>query len=481
MKKSRKIIIVIVVIVVAVVAVVGMGMMVKKKMKGDAKPTTVRVENAQSGELIEFVSAPGEIEPTTKVEISAKISARITELPYEEGDTVTCGDPKANPPVPPSLLLRLDSKDLESRLVSAQASRAAQAAQIEVEKARIDSQRANLVGLAASLEQSERDMGRQKGLLQSKDIAQATFDQAKARYDELKAQYAAAESTLRAAGLNLIVLQHTLEAADAGIAQAEETLSYTTITSPIDGVITRIEAEVGELVMTGTMNNPGTIIMEVGDLSEMLVVAQVDEADVGKLEVGQKARVHIQAWPDKIFDGEVRTVALSHKFGNQGTKYYETEVLLIDPNERVFTGMTADVDIAVAEHGEVLVVPSQAVLGRKVDELPAKIRDKLTEQERKKAFASVVYVYKDGKAVATPVTIGASNTTQTVIESGLTAEDKIVVGPYKELEKLKHEQSIQDEREVQAKKDAKAGAKTDANEPNDVNAVSDADDAPGKD
>jgi len=480
-KKSRIIIIVILVIVVAVVAVAGMGMMVRSKMKGDQKTTTVRVENAQSGELIEFVSAPGEIESLRNVEISAKVVARVVALPYDEGATVTKGDPNANPPVPPSVLVQLDSKDWQSQLVSAQANRDAQAAQIEVEKARIDSQKANLRGLLASLEQAKRNMERQQGLLQSKDIAQATFDQTKSQYDELSAQYSAAESTLQAAVLNLIVLQHNLEAADARIDQAKEALSYTTIVSPIDGTVTRLNAEVGELVMTGTMNNPGTIIMEIGDLSEMLVVAQVDEADVGKLKVGQKARVHVQAWPDKIFDGKVTTVALSHKFGNQGTKYYETEVLLIDPNEQVFTGMTADVDIAVAEHGEVLVVPSQAVLGRKVDELPVKIRDNLTEQERKKAFVSVVYVYKDGKAVATPVKVGASNTTQTVIESGLTAEDKIVVGPYKELEKLKHEQKIQDEREVQAKKDAKAGAKTDANEPNDVNAVSDANDAPGKD
>jgi HlyD family secretion protein len=436
-------------------------MAIRAKMKGGSKPTTVRVDKAQSGELIEFVSAPGEIEPLSNVEISAKVSARVVALPYDEGATVTKGNPNANPPVLPSILVQLDSKDWESQLVSAQASRDAQAAQIEVEKARIESQRANLVGLSASLEQAKRDLERQKGLLQSKDIAQATFDQTKAQYDQLKAQYAAAESTLQAAELNLIVLQHNLEAADARIDQAKEALSYTTIVSPIDGTVTRLNAEVGELVMTGTMNNPGTIIMEVGDLSEMLVVAQVDEADVGKLKVGQKARVHIQAWPDKIFDGEVRTVALSHKFGNQGTKYYETEVLLIDPNEQVFTGMTADVDIAVAEHGEVLIVPSQAVMGRKVDELPVKIRDKLTEEEKKKAFASVVYVYNDGKAIATPVKIGASNTTQTVIKSGLTAEDKIVVGPYKELEKLKHDQIIQDEREAEAKR---KGAKAEANE-----------------
>jgi len=459
-KKSRVIIIVVVVILVVIA---GGGMAVRSRLKTLPKATTVRVENAQRGQLIEFVSAPGEIEPLSNVEISAKVSARVVALPYDEGATVTKGDPNANPPVPPSVLVKLDSKDWESQLVSAQASRDAQAAQIEVEKARIASQQANLGGLKASLQQAERDLERQRGLLESKDIAQATFDRAQTRYDELKAQYAGAESTLQAARLNLIVLQHNLEGADARIDQAKEALNYTTIVSPIDGTVTRLNAEVGEMVMTGTMNNRGTIIMEVGDLSEMLVVAQVDEADVGKLKVGQKARVHIQAWPDKIFDGEVRTVALSHEFSNQGTKYYEAEVLLIDPNEQVFTGMTADVDIAVAEHGDVLIVPSQAVLGRKVDELPVKIRDKLTEEEKKKAFASVVYVYKDGKAIATPVKIGASNTTETVVASGITAEDKIVIGPYKELEKLRHEQMIKDERESETEKsDAKATSQEEA-------------------
>jgi HlyD family secretion protein len=461
-KKSR--IIIITVVVTLVIASV-VGLLIRAKFAASDKPTVVRVEQAQRGELVEFVSAPGEIQPKTKVEISAKVSARIIEMPYEEGDIVTCGDAGTNSPVPASMLVRLDAKDLESQLLSAQANRAAQAAQFEVEKARIASQQASLVGLAASLKQAERDLERQKELLISQDISQATFDQTQLKVYELNAQYEAAESTRQAAELNLVVLQHNLEAADARIAQAKETLSYTTITSPIDGVITRINAEVGEMVMTGTMNNPGTIIMEVGDLSEMLVIAQVDEADVAKLEVGQKARVHVQAWPDKIFEGEVRTVALSQQFGVQGTKYYEAEVLLIDPNEQVFTGMTADVDIAVAEYGEVLIVPSQAVLARKVDELPVKIRDKLTEQERKKAFASVVFVYKDGKAVATPVKIGASNTTQTVIKSGLTAEDKIIVGPYKELENLKHDQKIQDEREVEAKKKEKdAETKADAND-----------------
>ncbi len=457
------------IIIIIVIIVLGLGvggfMVVKGRSGGGGhKPTAVRLEQPGKGVLIEYVSAPGEIEPRSNVEISAKISARVVALPYEEGGTVTKGDPNANPPIPPSVLVRLDSKDYESQLVSAQASRAAQAAQSEVEKARIEGQEASLKGQEATLEKAKNDLVRQHELFRTKDVSQVSLDEVELRVAELSSQFESTKHSLTAAKLNLKVLEHNLEAADARIDQAKEALGYTTIVSPIDGTVTRLNAEVGEMVMTGTMNNAGTVIMEVGDLSEMLVVAQVDEADVGKLAVGQAARVHIQAWPDKIFEGQVRTVALSHKFGNQGTKYYETEVLLIDPNEQVFTGMTADVDIAVAEHGDVLIVPSQAVLGRKVDELPVAIRDKLSEKEKARAFASVVYCFKDGKAIATPVKIGASNTTQTVVIGGLTPEDKIVTGPYKELEKLRHEQPIVDEREQDKAKEGESSETKD--EPN---------------
>ena len=458
MKKSR---IIIIVVVVVLVVVAGGGLAVRSKLKGPGKPTTVRIEKAQNGELIEFVSAPGEIEPKTKVEISAKTAARIVELPYEEGDTVTCGDENANPPVPASVLLRLDSKDLESRLRSAEASRDGQIAHVEVEKARIKSQRAGLEGLAASLEQARRDLVRQRGLLETKDIAQATFDQAQARYDELKAQHEASVHTLQSAELNLVVLQHNLEVADAGIEQAQETLSYTTITSPIDGTIIRINAEVGELVMTGTMNNAGTIILEVGDLSQMLLVAQVDEADVGKMAVGQKATVKVQAFPDEEFKGVVDLIALMHRMSTTGTKYFRTEILLAGDVSKLYSGLTAHVDIETIKHEDVLNLPSQAVLAVNVDSLPLDIRDNSAEVDKDKMYATVVYRYIDGKAVVTPVKISESNLTHTIIKSGITAEDKVVVGPYKVLESIKHDQMIKDERESKTKK---PGAKADGDE-----------------
>lgn len=479
MKKSNIIIITVIatLMIVSVVAIV-----YKIKSGSSGKPTIVRIEKAQRGELIEFVSAPGEIEPKTNVEISAKVSARITELPYEEGDTVTRGNPNANPPIPASVLVRLDAKDLESQLLSAEAGYSAQAAQIEVEKARIASQKSSLVGLDASLKQAQRDLERQKGLLESQDISQATFDQTKLKFDELKSQYNSTKHTLNAAELNLVVMQHNLEAAGARVTQAQEALSYTTITSPIDGVVTRINAEVGEVVIFGTMNNPGTIILEVADLSTMLLVAQVDEADVGKLAVGQKATVHVQTFPDEEFKGVVDTIALTHRVSQStATKYFRTEILLEGDVKKLFSGLTAHVDIETIKHDNVLNVPSQAVLGRSVDSLPLKIRENNPNVDKEKTFTPVVYRYIDGKAVVTPVKIGPSNLTHTVILSGINEDDKIVVGPYKELEGLKHDKLIKDEREAEAekkkaeeekkKKETGDGVEADANDTGDANSV----------
>ena len=462
-KKSR---IIIITVIVTLVVVSVIGGVIRRKTKPADKGTKVRIEQGQRGELFEYVSAPGEIEPKTNVEISAKVSARIVALPYDEGDVVTRGRPEAVPPVPASVLVRLDAKDLESQLRSAQAGRAAQAAEIEVEKSRIASQQAGLEGLAESLKQAERDLKRKKGLFESQDISQSTFDEAQYGFDEQKAQYEAAEHNLKAAQLTLTVLKHNLEAADAKIEQAQEALSYTTITSPIDGVVTRLNAEVGELVITGTMNNPGTVILEVADLSQMLLVAQIDEADIGKLKVGQLATVYVQAFADDEFKGVVDSIALTHRTSSSGTKYFRTEILLEGGEKQLYSGLTAHVDIETRKHTDVLKVPSQAVLGRPVDDLPLEIRENCTEVDTSKTYATVVYRYIDGKAVVTPVKIAESDMTHTIIVSGITEDDRIIVGPYKALEGLKHEQKVQDERESESKED-----------PNSVKASPDVNDA----
>ncbi len=439
-------------VVLTLVAVFVVQSYVKRKIKGSQKASAVRIEVIEPAQLVEFVTAPGMIEPLTKVDISAKVSARLVELPFEEGQRVTKGDPDAEPPIPASVLIKLDSKDLESRLRSAEASYRGLEAQAEVDKSQIARQKASLQGTAANLKQAESDFQRQTKLLQSQDISQATFDQVECNLNELKAQYAAAGHALKASELGLVVLQHNLDASKEMIEQAKEALSYTTITSPIDGIVTRINAEVGEVVMTGTMNNPGTIIMQVADLSQMILVAQVDEADIGNLKVGQKAVVRIQAFWDDTFTGVVDTIALTHDLSMTRTKYYETELLLDDSAKQLYSGLTADVDIETVKHEDIFKVPSQAVVARKVDDLPLDIRENNPNVDMGKTEALVVYRLIDGKAVVTPVTIGPSDMTHIIVKSGLNVADKVVTGPYKILESIKHNRKIRDEKEMTEEK-----------------------------
>lgn len=417
----------------------------RKAKSQDAAVTAVRLEAVGRGEFVEVVSAPGQIEPKTEVEISAKISGRIMELPNEEGTRVTKGDPTANPPIPPSLLVQLDAADMDSQLRSAQASRDAQQAQIAVEKAHIAAQKATLEGLGATVNRTRLEYDRQKKLRESLDVSQASFEQTEFSYQELKSQYESAAHNITAAELNLIVMEHNLEASQARVDQARETLSYTTITSPIDGVVTQLNAEVGEVVMTGTMNNPGTVIMKVADLGVMMLVAEVDETNVGMLQVGQKAKVRVQAFWDETFDGTVESIALTHRFSTSGVKYYRTRILLSGDVQKLYTGLTGAVEIETRCYTDVLKVPSQAVMGYGVDELPAAIRDNNPLVDIKKKEAPVVFRFIDGKAVVTPVAIGPSDLTHTLIREGLTDGDRVIIGPYKVLETLKHDAKVREE------------------------------------
>lgn len=431
----------------AVVVLAGLIGTAAMKFRGGAgqQGEAVRLEKVTRGNLAEIVSAPGVIQPKTKVSISARVAARVLELPYKEGDRVTKGDPNANPPVPPSVLVKLDARDLEAQLRAAEARKAAQESQIQVTAATVASQEALVEGRRTELADAERDLARQEKLFESKDVSLSVVETAQTKVDQFRAQFASALRTLDGQKQNLEVQKHEVEAAEAEIARARDSLSYTTITSPIDGVVTKVESEVGELVIVGTMNNQGTVILEVADLDTMIVNARVDEVSVAAVKMGQTAKVRTQAYKDQVFDGVVTAVALAlTEEQRENLKYYKTEITLDRAGKQILSGLTADVDIETEKHDNVLKVPSQAVLGRSVDELPTDLREK-PEVDKSRALATVVYRFVDGKALATPVKIGASDITHTVIESGLKEGDAVIAGPYKVLETLKHEQAVRDE------------------------------------
>lgn len=398
-----------------------------KEMMQSFKPGTkakeVRLAPAERGELIKTVSAPGVIEPETNVKISAQVSARITALPFRAGDEVKAGD----------VVCRLDAVDLKARVDAAQA--------------RLAATRARLGGAEANAIMANAEFGRSKELFDAGDTPKSDLERAEANYLQ-------AVSALDA-------LKAEILSAEAEVVAAQKDLDNAVITSPIDGVMTTLNAEVGELVVVGTLNTPGSVIMEIADLSRMLLKAQVDETNIKPVKPGQRAQIYTPFDPEGELTGKVGRINLKREVNQaDGTGYFEVEILVDVPEGvRLLSGLTANTEIEVEIFDGVLKVPSQAVLDRRVDELPRELADSSALVDKSKTFARIVFVERQGKAVATPVSIGPSDLTHTVILAGLAETDRVVTGPFRELTSLKNDTPIIDEAEAAAKREAERLAK----------------------
>lgn len=407
-------------------------------MPGD-KPAEVRVEKAAKGELSKSISAPGQIEPRTVVKISAQISARIIALPFRENDAVKKGD----------IVVRLDARDLQASL--------------EVTKAALKGEKARLEGAQAAVQRMELERDRVRRLVGSGDFS-------KAQLETVENDYAQATSALRAT-------EHSIERSQAEVIRVEKDLENTVISSPLDGTITTLSAEEGELVVVGTLNSPGSVIMEIANLSDMILKARVDESNIVPVKDNQPAKVFINAYGEREFKGMVERVELQRKLDRDQTGYFEVWIpIQLEKGETLRSGLTANTDIQVEMLRDVLVVPSQAVVDRKVDELPRAITQDNPNITKGNTFARVVYRVEDvpgktttdGKPVrrtiATPVQVGTSDLTRTVVLAGLKEGEPIVTGPFKVLMSMRHEQEVVEEgapkTDDKEKKDKPAETKT---------------------
>ena len=369
--------------------------------------TPVSLEEAVLGDLTRTVSAPGAIEPQTQVNISSQVSAEVLALPFREGETVRAGD----------VVVRLDPQNLVARKASAEA-------RLRSEEARLDGAKAGLINARLNYERLQQ-------LLETGDVTRAEFDGAEAGFLQ--------------ASSNLKVIEAGIEVAQADIEQVEEDLRNTVIESPIDGVITSLNTEVGETVIVGTTNNPGSVVMEIADLSDMLLKAQVDETNIEPVGEGQKATVFINAYEDREFTGVVQRIGLKRQVSSQGTGFFVVDIEVnLAEGETLLSGLSASTEVDVETLFDVVKVPSQAVfLDTRIDSMPDDVKDS-EYVDKEKTFAAVVYVYEDGKAMMRPVEVGPSDLTHTVIEAGLEPGERVVVGPYRELINLNHEKAIED-------------------------------------
>ena len=368
----------------------------------------VTIEPISFGDLERTISAPGSIEPKKLINISSQVSAKVLALPFEEGQLVKKDD----------VVIRLDPQNLVAAMDSA--------------KAGLKGQEASLGGSEAALINARLSFERLEQLYE-------TGDATKAELDAARASFLQAES-------NRQVLIHQIEQAKAQIERAQKDLDNTVIVSPIDGIITSLNTEVGETVIVGTTNNPGSIIMEIADLSEMLLKASVDEANISPVEIGQSAKIFVNAYTDREYDGTIQRIGLKRQVASDGTGTFMVEILMdLEEGETLYSGLSASTDIVVEHFYDSMIVPSQAVVDRRLDELPKEITLGNELVDHDKTFTRIVYRVIDGKAVATPVQVGPSDLTQTVITAGLTKDDLIITGPFRALIDLRHEQQVKDQ------------------------------------
>ena len=386
--KKRKRIIIISVVIIIIGIIIFFNLQAQRE-----KAIRVTVEEVKRQDITSLVSASGEVKPRKNVNISAHLPGRIVKIGVEEGQRVKAGD----------FLLKLDSTQYE-----ANANR---------DRAIIRSLKAELIKSEAALKKDENYFYRQKKLFEEKLISNEQLEAAKAQYDISYAQYEA--------------IRYQIKQAEASLQSTLDNLSKTVYNSPIDGIITSLQVEEGEVAVIGTMNNPGTILMTIADLSVMEVEVEVDETDVVSVNIDQSAEVRIDAFPNMTIVGKVTEVgssALQKITASEESKDFKVVITLQNPPNDLKPGLSASADIITAEKKDVLAVPISALVLKEKEEEKKIDKDKQEE--------GIYAVDGESRAKFCAVKKGIMGEMTVEVVSGLEEGEKIVVGPYNALRQL---------------------------------------------
>jgi len=386
-KHKKKIIFSAVVFVIVLIIIVNLTSHREKSVK-------VNIQKVKKEDLTSIISASGEVKPKKNVNISAHLPGRIIKIGVEEGQRVKAGD----------FLLKLESTQYE--------------ANADRDRALIRSNQAELIKAEAILKKDENFYIRQKKLFEEKLISREQLEAAEAQFNVSKAQY---ESIL-----------FQIKQAEASLQSTLDNLEKTIFNSPIEGIITSLRVEEGEIALVGTMNNPGTVLMTIADLSVMEVEVDVDETDVVSVDMGQKAAVTVDAFPDTIINGtvtEIGSSALQTTTLNQESKDFKVVITLEDPPANLKPGLSASADIISAEKSQVLSIPISALVLKETEDETSP----LTDGEQIEG----VYVLEGERAKFHPVEKGILGEMNIEIVSSLEEGMTVIVGPYSALRELK--------------------------------------------
>jgi len=408
MSRRRKIL-----VGVAVAALIAV-MVIQALRAGRSDAVTVRGEVVGRRDLVSRVTATGHIEPKSSVDISADISGRIVTLPVEEGQDVVEGD----------LLLEIDPTQYEANLRAA--------------RARLSEARARESRTRADYMQAGREWDRLRELKERTPdlVTDQEAEQARTRAEVAEAEWRAA--------------RHAVEQAEASVAEAEDRLAKTVIRSPMDGRVTRLNVEKGETAVVGTMNNPGSLLLTVADLSVMEAVVEVDETEIPRVSIGDSAAVEIDAFPDTAFAGRVTKIGNSSVRPRGATAGaqdqavdFEVRITLDDPPEGIRPDLSATADVVTARRDGVLAIPIIALTLQDTAQLGDGWRERLPGGVRVVEELEGVFVARGAVARFQPIRVGVTGDDEFEVLAGLTAGDTVVSGTYQAIRDLEDGRALE--------------------------------------
>jgi HlyD family secretion protein len=422
----------------------------------------VNVETIQKRKLEAIVSASGKIQPKRSVNISADTTGRVTSLAVNEGDRVKVGQ----------FLLQIDPRNLRTRVQSGEAS-------LEASRSQAEQIRLSLEAARLALKQAQDNYNRQselmKGGLTTREQLERAENELKTRQADLRAQEQQVKTqTLR------------MQQERAALDSARYDLSKVRIESPITGIVTRRNIEEGETVVIGTMNNPGTVLLTIADMSVIEAEVEVDETDIPNVKLGQTAKITIDAMPGKTFTARVTEIGNSPiqpagaPSSVQATNF--KVVVTVDGEiPEVRPGFTCTAEITTATRDSVISVPIQATTVREmiVDDKGAIVRDNPDERRRRRPRRDAVqassddlkpgqarkelegvFVVRDNKAVFQAVKTGIAGEKYFEVLSGLKEGDQVIVGPFSSVRELTDGGDVKVEQPTRRRPGSSAGSQS---------------------
>jgi HlyD family secretion protein len=443
---------------------------------------TVQTGKVAKQELSSLASASGQIRPPSAkfANVNANTYGKITEIFVKEGDQVKKGQ----------LLLKTESVQQEADVDAQQAALKTQLADVSASEAGVQSSAANLKTAQADLQTAQANFNRAKEdwtraqeLLKDRLIAQQLYDQRRSEFEVAQANVLAAEARVTQAKAQYQQIIYNRDMSRARVAQMRAALvrvndlrAKTIYTSPLDGIVTALPVHVGENVVPGIQNSPGSLLYQVSDLSTITAEVKVDETDIVNVKLGQPAEVTIDAVRNKTFKGHVteigqsaigRTSGLTSGQSSTTTeeaKDFKVVVTLDDPPPGLRPGLSTTAKITTATRQDAVTVPIQALAIRTRRDLEESDKDAKgkgakgtvqaaatdakpasgasKEKDKSKEEVQGVFVLKNGRAVFTQVETGIMGTTDMEVLSGVKPGDEIVTGSFSVLRTLKNNTKV---------------------------------------